>query len=328
MTGPVLAVQDLRISFLDRRGRLSPAVTGVSFEIGAGQTLGLVGESGSGKSVTSLALMRLLPAASAIEGAVRLEGRDILQLSDREMRNLRGDRVAMIFQEPLTALNPSYTVGDQLAETLVYHRGMSRRDARREAIDLLRKVRIPAPDVRAGNYPHHLSGGMRQRVMIAMALALRPALLIADEPTTALDVTIQAQVLDLLRELQAETGTAILFISHDLGVIAEICDEVAVLYCGEIVERGPTGEILTRPEHPYTVGLLASLPQETEHMARRLASIPGVAPQASAMMDHGCRFRPRCPFNVDACRVHPEIQTLSAVHASRCHRAPLSRLAS
>jgi peptide/nickel transport system ATP-binding protein len=323
---PLLEVSNLHIAFKAGDGRMTEAVTGVSFSIAPGRILGIVGESGCGKSVTSLAIMRLLPAKSArVSGSIAFEGRDLVDLPESAMRRLRGDRIAMIFQEPMTSLNPSYTVGSQIAETLTCHRGLSGGEARKQAIELLRQVRIPAPETCANSYPHKLSGGMRQRVMIAMALACRPALLIADEPTTALDVTIQAQMLDLLRVLNAQTGAAIIFISHDLGVVAEICDEVAVMYAGQFVERGPVGELFTRPQHPYTAGLLGALPAFSEKRAR-LAAIPGMVAAAGSPAA-GCRFSPRCPFAADECRqIPPPLKSLVAAHETRCLRAPLEKL--
>jgi peptide/nickel transport system ATP-binding protein len=323
---PLLEVSDLHVAFEAGDGRMTEAVAGVSFSIRPGKILGIVGESGCGKSVTSLAIMRLLPAKNArISGSITFDGRNLPGLTESAMRRLRGDRIAMIFQEPMTSLNPSYTVGSQIAETLTCHRGLSGREAGKRTIELLRQVRIPAPETCMNSYPHKLSGGMRQRVMIAMALACRPALLIADEPTTALDVTIQAQMLDLLRVLNAETGAAIIFISHDLGVVAEICDEVAVMYAGQFVERGPVHELFSRPQHPYTAGLLGALPAFSEKRAR-LAAIPGTVPAAGAPIE-GCRFSPRCPFTIGECReVRPPLKSLGAARDTRCLRAPLETL--
>ena len=329
-TGPLLHVRDLSVSFAGDGGRVTRAVTGVSFSVNANRTLGIVGESGCGKSVTSLAIMRLLsPDTAQVAGSITFEGRDLLTLLERDMQDLRGNRLAMIFQEPMTSLNPSYAVGDQVGEALVRHRGLSAREARRQAIELLRQVRIPSPETRVDEYPHKLSGGMRQRVMIAMALACRPALLIADEPTTALDVTIQAQMLDLLRVLKAATGAAIVLVTHDLGVVAETCDEVAVMYAGEIVERASVTDLFTQPQHPYTVGLLGSLPRLSETRAR-LAAIPGQVPTITAALD-GCRFAPRCPFVAPDCRTGaPPLAGIPLEggdgHATRCIRAPLERL--
>jgi peptide/nickel transport system ATP-binding protein len=288
--------------------------------------VGLVGESGSGKSVTALSILRLLPAGRAqVEGRVAFEGRDLLALPERQMQDLRGNRLAMVFQEPMTSLNPSFTVGDQIGEALRRHRGSSAREARAQAIEMLRKVAIPSPETRVDEYPHKLSGGMRQRVMIAMALACNPALLIADEPTTALDVTIQAQILDLLRQLRDETGTSILLITHDLGVVAEMCDEVCVMYAGQIVERGTTGQIFRMPQHPYTVGLIGSIPRLSRRR-ERLSTIPGAVPNL-ALPIAGCRFAARCPFADARCRAEaPPVRAVEEGHLSRCWKAPLEAL--
>src|ERR671933_1419602 len=256
--GPLLAVENLRVTFAGDDGRETLAVDGVDFALERGRTLGLVGESGSGKSVTSLAVMGLLPKNAHVTGAVRLDGVDLMGLPDRRLRDIRGDRMAMIFQEPMTSLNPSYTIGDQIAEAVLRHRAVSRREARAHAVEMLRRVRIPSPESRVDDYPHRLSGGMRQRAMIAMALACDPELLIADEPTTALDVTIQAQILDLLRRLKAETGTAIILITHDLGVVAGVAEDAAVMYAGQIVERAAVAALFAEPQHPWTAS--ASLP--------------------------------------------------------------------
>jgi peptide/nickel transport system ATP-binding protein len=327
-SGPLLEVDDLRITFTDGRGRVTEAVAGTSFTIHRGKTLGIVGESGSGKSVTALSILRLLPMESArISGAIRFEGRDLTALPDRDIQDLRGNRMAMVFQEPMTSLNPSYTVGDQIGEALRRHRGLSSADARKDAIELLRRVRIPSPDTRVDDYPHKLSGGMRQRVMIAMALACAPALLIADEPTTALDVTIQAQILDLLRKLRDETGTAIILITHDLGVVAEMCDEAVVMYAGEIVERAPVETLFAAPEHPYTVGLIGSLPRLSEKRAH-LSAIPGTVPALDGTLS-GCRFAPRCPFADARCKAEaPPLLAIDPTHLSRCWKTPLARLVS
>jgi peptide/nickel transport system ATP-binding protein len=324
---PLLDVNDLRVAFEGDRGRVTEVLSGISFTLARGRTLGIVGESGCGKSVTALSMMRLLPKDTArVAGSVLFEGRELLGLPEREMQGLRGNRLAMIFQEPMTSLNPSYTVGDQVGEALIRHRGLSRKQARAEAAALLKRVRIPSPEARVDEYPHKLSGGMRQRVMIAMALACEPALLIADEPTTALDVTIQAQILDLLRRLREETGTAIVLISHDLGVVAEMCDEVVVMYAGEIVERAPAGELFSRPEHPYTVGLIGSIPRLGPRKAR-LAAIRGTVPSLIGG-SAGCRFAPRCPFADERCRgLAPPLLDTGAGHLSRCWRAPLEALA-
>jgi peptide/nickel transport system ATP-binding protein len=322
----LLAVADLRVVFEGDRGSRTEAVSGVSFSLAPGRTLGIVGESGCGKSVTALAIMRLLPrAGTRVSGTVVFEGRELGALSERQMQDLRGNRLAMIFQEPMTSLNPSFTVGDQIGEALVRHRGLGASAARDAAIDMLDRVRIPSPRLRAEDYPHRLSGGMRQRVMIAMALACSPALLIADEPTTALDVTIQAQILDLLAKLRNETGAAIVLITHDMGVVAETCDDVAVMYAGEIVEQAPVARLLEAPEHPYTVGLLGSMP----HLGaprRRLAAISGSVPSLADAFG-GCRFSGRCPFADARCRNEaPPLAAVAPGHVSRCWKAPLEAL--
>jgi peptide/nickel transport system ATP-binding protein len=325
---PLIEITDLRVRFHGDDGRITRAVDSVDLSVANGATLGLVGESGCGKSVTSLAIMGLLPKQSAeISGAIRFDGLDLLQTPDQTLRDLRGNRLAMIFQEPMTSLNPSFTIGDQIVETILRHRGGSRRSARERAIELLRRVHIASPERRVDEYPHKLSGGMRQRVMIAMALACDPQLLIADEPTTALDVTLQAQILELMRELKAASGAAIILITHDLGVVAEVCDEVAVMYAGEIVERAPVDELFTAPQHPYTVGLLGSIPR-LDHRTTELATIEGMVPNM-AEPPAGCRFAARCPFVLDACtRAPPPLAEVSRGHLSRCIRAPLERLVS
>ena len=325
---PLIEICDLRVTFHGDDGRTTHAVDAVDLTVPNRTTLGLVGESGCGKSVTSLAIMGLLPKQSAeITGSIRFDGFDLLNVPDQTLRDLRGNRLAMIFQEPMTSLNPSLTVGDQIIETILRHRGGTRNAARRRAIELLRRVHIPSPEKRIDEYPHKLSGGMRQRVMIAMALACDPQLLIADEPTTALDVTLQAQILDLMRELKAQSGAAIILITHDLGVVAEICDEVAVMYAGEIVERASVDELFANPQHPYTVGLLGSIPRlgrQTSH----LATIEGMVPNM-ANPPPGCRFAARCPFAKSTCvAAPPPLASLSAGHWSRCIRAPLERMVS
>ncbi|RXH35079.1 MULTISPECIES: ABC transporter ATP-binding protein [Bradyrhizobium] len=325
---PLIEIRDLRIRFHGDDGRITHAVDSVDLSVANGATLGLVGESGCGKSVTSLAIMGLLPKQSAeISGAIRFDGLDLLQTPDQTLRDLRGNRLAMIFQEPMTSLNPSFTIGDQIIETILRHRGGSRRSARERAIELLRRVHIPSPERRIDDYPHKLSGGMRQRVMIAMALACDPHLLIADEPTTALDVTLQAQILELMRELKAASGAAIILITHDLGVVAEVCDEVAVMYAGEIVERAPVDDLFSAPQHPYTVGLLGSIPR-LDHRAEQLATIEGMVPNM-AQPPAGCRFAARCPFVLEACtHAPPPLIEVGPGHLSRCIRAPLERLVS
>jgi peptide/nickel transport system ATP-binding protein len=329
MTGaPLIEIRDLRVTFRGDDGRTTHAVDTVDLAVARGATLGLVGESGCGKSVTSLAVMGLLPKQSAeVTGSIRFDGFDLLDVPDQVRRDLRGNRLAMIFQEPMTSLNPSFTIGDQIMESILRHRGGSRAAARKRTIELLRRVHIPSPERRIDEYPHKLSGGMRQRVMIAMALACDPRLLIADEPTTALDVTLQAQILDLMRELKADGGAAIILITHDLGVVAEVCDEVAVMYAGEVVERADVDELFASPQHPYTVGLLGSIPrldQRTSH----LATIDGMVPNMSAP-PKGCRFAARCPFAESACTAAPPpFAEVSPGHWSRCLRSPLERLVS
>jgi peptide/nickel transport system ATP-binding protein len=323
---PLLTVEDLRVVFEGDRGAVTEAVAGVSFSLAPGRTLGIVGESGCGKSVTALSIMRLLPkAGTRVSGTVVFEGRELGTLPERQMQDLRGNRLAMIFQEPMTSLNPSFTIGDQIGEVLSRHRGLSASAARRAAIDMLERVRMPSPHMRVDEYPHKLSGGMRQRVMIAMALACAPTLLIADEPTTALDVTIQAQILDLLRKLREETGTAIVLITHDLGVVAETCDDVAVMYAGEIVELAPAERLFAAPQHPYTVGLLGSIPLISA-TRERLLTISGSVPTLSGRFT-GCRFAARCPFADAHCRAQaPPLAAVGADHLSRCWKAPLEAL--
>jgi peptide/nickel transport system ATP-binding protein len=324
--GPLLELRHLAVSFATDDGTVH-AVDGIDLSLARGRTLGLVGESGCGKSVTSLAIMGLLPPEnSKVKGEVRFEGRDLLTLDADTIRDLRGARLAMIFQEPMTSLNPAYTVGDQIVEAIQRHQGLSATDARARAIEMLRIVRIPSPERRVDDYPHKLSGGMRQRAMIAMALACGPELLIADEPTTALDVTIQAQILDLMRGLRRDTGTAIILITHDLGVVAEMADDVAVMYAGQIVERAPVRDLFARPEHPYTVGLLGSIPRLDEKR-ERLPSIEGRVPDMTRP-PVGCRFAARCPFVEPACRdEEPALVEVAPGHLTRCRRAPLSGVA-
>jgi len=325
---PLIEIEGLRVLFHGDDGRTTHAVDRVDLSVAKGATLGLVGESGCGKSVTSLAIMGLLSKQSAeVSGSIRFDGFDLLQTSDQTLRDLRGNRLAMIFQEPMTSLNPSLTIGDQIIETILRHRGGSQLSARQRAIDLLRRVHIPSPEKRIDEYPHKLSGGMRQRVMIAMALACDPRLLIADEPTTALDVTLQAQILELMRELKAASNAAIILITHDLGVVAEVCDEVAVMYAGEIVERTGVDDLFASPQHPYTVGLLGSIPR-LDRRAAHLATIEGMVPNMTNP-PAGCRFAARCPFVSEACRAAPPpLVEVSPGHLSRCIKAPLERLVS
>jgi len=297
----LLAVHNLKTYFATDDGD-ARAVDGVSFEIGEGETLALVGESGCGKSVTALSLLRLIPnpPGRIVGGSITMEGTDLLALRESEMRAIRGNRISMIFQEPMTSLNPVFRIGKQIEAVIRLHRGVSAADARTRSIQLLDKVGIPSPEERIDDYPHQMSGGMRQRVMIAMALACEPRLLIADEPTTALDVTIQAQILDLLRALQAENGMSILLITHDLGIVAETADRVAIMYAGKIVEEAPVAELFAHPKHPYTIGLFASLPK-MGGVRERLQTIPGQVPAATHFPD-GCRFHTRCARCMESCR--------------------------
>ena len=300
----LLEIKNLHTYFQTREG-LVCAVEGVSFYLDRGELLGLVGESGCGKSITALSIMRLVaPPGKIVAGEILFEGRDLLKLSNAEMRSMRGNDVAMIFQDPMTSLNPVFTVGEQIAEALRLHRKLSRKDARAAAVEAMREVSIPDPELRANDYPHQLSGGMRQRVMIAMALACDPKVLIADEPTTALDVTIQAQILELLNNLRRTRDLAVLLITHDLGVVAEVADRVAVMYTGKIVEESPVDELFARPKHPYTEGLLRSVPKLTaKDVARktRLQTIEGTVPRPTALPP-GCHFEPRCPYRMPRCR--------------------------
>jgi peptide/nickel transport system ATP-binding protein len=323
---PVLDIRDMSVA-LGPPGRRIPVVDGVSLRIDAGRVLCVVGESGSGKSVSALALMRLLPAGrfAVTAEALEFEGRDLRGLDEPALTRLRGDRMSMVFQEPMTSLNPVFTVGDQIGEVLRLHRGLGRGAARARALQALRQVQMPAPERRLDAFPHELSGGLRQRVMIAMALACEPALLIADEPTTALDVTIQAQVLSLLAELRARTGTAILFITHNLGVVAEIADDVAVMYAGRIVERAPAAALFADAQHPYTLALLAAGP-DSDGIAARLEPIPGRMPAPGAM-PAGCRFAPRCPFAAAICAELPPLRPMGENHDVACWRAPVEVLA-
>ncbi|MET8994578.1 ABC transporter ATP-binding protein [Amycolatopsis sp. NPDC004169] len=304
----LLEVRDLTVQFVRRGEQPFTAVDNVSFDVEPGQTVGLVGESGCGKSVTSLAIMRLLAKrGNKVSGSVRFEGTDLLALSDRDMRDRRGRDLGMVFQDPLSSLNPVIPIGLQITEVLERHRGMSRKAASVEAVDLLDKVGIPDPSRRLSEYPHQLSGGMRQRALIAIALACRPRLLIADEPTTALDVTIQAQILALLRELVQDTGTALIMITHDLGVVAGLCDEVNVLYGGKIVERAQRHQLFAEPRHPYTHGLLASIPRLDAGRGEKLIPIRGSVAD-NIPWEHGCAFAPRCPNALPVCReVQPQL---------------------
>ncbi len=316
----LIQVKNLQTSFFTPEGEVR-AIDGVSFEIGEGKTLGLVGESGCGKSVTSLSIMRLIasPPGKIVGGEILYRGKDLLKLNNEAMRKIRGNEISMIFQEPMTSLNPVFTVGNQIGEAIKLHQGLGKKETRQKTIDMLRLVKIADPESRVDSYPHQLSGGMRQRVMIAMALSCNPALLIADEPTTALDVTIQAQILDLMKELRQRIGMALLLITHDLGVVAEQADEVAIMYAGKIVERSSTQAIFNRPFHPYTVGLLNSLPSVGGAKKKRLDAIPGVVPNP-LHLPSGCRFRDRCPKAADLCaQSEPQLLEKEPGHAVACH---------
>ncbi len=328
MTEPLLELRELQTHFFTDDGVVR-AVDGVSFALWPGETLAVVGESGSGKSVTSLSILRLVatPPGRIVGGSIRFRGRELLTLSEAEMRAIRGKEISMIFQEPMTSLNPVYTCGEQIMEVVELHEGLDRKAARVRAIEMLQRVGISSPEQRVDEYPHQMSGGMRQRVMIAMALACKPAVLIADEPTTALDVTIQAQILDLLRELRRELGMAVLLITHDLGVVAETADRVAVMYAGQVVEYCGVREVFRSTRHPYTAGLLASLPRlgaEQGHRSPerlRLRVIPGNVPNP-ARFPGGCRFHPRCPLAVERCRSEvPTLRDVGGGHLARCFRA-------
>jgi oligopeptide/dipeptide ABC transporter ATP-binding protein len=316
---PLLQVKDLRTHFYTREGTVR-AVDGISFQVERGKVLGIVGESGCGKSVTALSLMRLVPSppAKIVSGEILFNGQNLLSLSESEMRRLRGDRIAMIFQEPMTSLNPVFTIGNQITEILKVHRGLSRGDAWKRAGELLGRVGIPDPERRLREYPHQLSGGMRQRVMIAMAVSCEPALIIADEPTTALDVTVQAQILRLLQDLSRDFGTSLILISHDLGVIAETADTVAIMYAGRIVEYASTDKLFERPSHPYTLGLLKSLPRFHGEKRGRLEAIPGMVPKLSEL-PKGCKFHPRCSYVIDPCiNEEPTLEDKGRDHWVRC----------
>jgi len=318
---PLLEVDQLVTEFDTDEGRVR-AVDGVSFTVAAGETVGIVGESGCGKSVTAHSVMRLLPQpmGAIAGGSVRFQGRDLADLSPEAMQQIRGEHIGMVFQEPMTALNPVQTIGRQLTEVMLLHREWSPQEAIQRGVDILGRVGIPSPELRMGEYPHQLSGGMRQRVVIAMALACEPALLIADEPTTALDVTIQAQILDLITQLQAHMGMAVIMITHDLGVIAETCDRVVVMYAGKVVEQGTVFDIFDRPAHPYTRGLLASIPRLDTPAKSRLSVIEGMVPGLRDL-PAGCRFQNRCPHVVAACAAAaPPVELVEDHHRVACIR--------
>ena len=328
----LLRVEDLQVEFRTRRGT-ALVLNGVDFDVRRGETLCVVGESGCGKSMTALALLRLIPQPPGRirNGRVLFNGEDLAQASDARMREIRGNRISMIFQEPMTSLNPVYTVGEQIAESLRLHAALDRRQARKQAIEMLRQVGIPAPAQRVDEYPHQLSGGMRQRVMIAMALACRPDILIADEPTTALDVTVQAQIFDLLRDLQRDKGTAIVMITHDMGAVAEMADRVMVMYAGRVIEQGSAAQVLSNPAHPYTRGLIECLPElgSSRHAERtELAEITGVVPSIWEL-GSGCAFRDRCPAAMTRCAHEVPPMLDDGGHGVACwlHAQPLRRAA-
>ncbi|MBA2360026.1 MAG: ABC transporter ATP-binding protein [Actinobacteria bacterium] len=315
---PLLSVEDLRVQFWTRRGTIH-AVNGISFDIAPGETLGIVGESGCGKSVTSLAMLGILPRAGKIVGGTAMfGGRDLLHLKDRQLRGIRGREIAMIFQDPMTSLNPVLTIGRQIREALKTHFGMNKRDAEARTAELLDRVGIPSAKARIDDYPHQFSGGMRQRAMIAMALACRPKLLIADEPTTALDVTIQAQILDILRELIAEENAALILITHDLGVVAGMCERVNVMYAGTFVETGSASQLFAAPRHPYTLGLLQSIPRLDAARRERLQPIEG-RPRDMLSAPKACPFQPRCTYEVDLSRQEvPQLEEIAPGHRVAC----------
>jgi peptide/nickel transport system ATP-binding protein len=319
MAEPLLEVKDLKVSFRTEDGVVR-AVDGVSFTVGQGEVLGIVGESGSGKSVSMLSVLRLINDPNMqVEGEVIYKGRDLMKLHKDEMRQVRGAEIAMIFQDPMTSLNPVYKVGDQIVEGLLIHQDIGKPAARRRAIELLHQVGIPSAEARVDDFPHQFSGGMRQRAMIAMALANNPDILIADEPTTALDVTIQAQIIELIDKLKDEFNSAIILITHDLGVVAEIANEIVVMYAGRVVERAPTRQLFYDPQHPYTWGLLGSIPRLDRPKQERLHSIEGTPPSLISLPE-GCKFRPRCPHAFDKCTEEPELRNRVEEHAhlDRC----------
>ena len=318
MSNPVLQIENLQTHFFTDRGQI-PAVDGVTISVNKGEVVGIVGESGCGKSVTSLSVMKLVPnpPGRIVGGKIKFKGEDLVTVNEKRMRDIRGNEIAMIFQEPMTSLNPVFTIGNQIGESIRLHTKASKKESRDRAIDMLKKVGIPRAEAIVDEYPHQLSGGMRQRVMIAMAMACNPELLIADEPTTALDVTIQAQILDLMRQLNREAQTAILLITHDLGVVAEMCHRVVVMYAGNVIEEGDVRTILKKPKHPYTKGLLNSLPK-LEESQERLYSIPGNVPIPGSLTV-GCRFAPRCDQATDLCRSEmPQLKAVGDNHFSRC----------
>jgi peptide/nickel transport system ATP-binding protein len=316
---PLLEVRDLSVSFRTEDGVVR-AVDGLSLSISQGEVLGIVGESGSGKTVSMMAVLRLIRDPNAvIEGQVLYRGRDLMQMSEREMREVRGSEIAMIFQDPMTALTPVYTVGWHMAEQLRAHERLTKRQARTRTLELLAEVGISNPERRIDDYPHQFSGGMRQRVMIAMALSCNPSLLIADEPTTALDVTIQAQILALMKRLKHDYGSSILFITHDMGVVSDLAEEIIVMYAGSVVEAGPKSAVFRDPQHPYTWGLLDSIPRLGRPRVHRLTAIPG-APPSPLAPPAGCRFEPRCPYRFDRCSIRPELaERVAPGRRDACH---------
>jgi peptide/nickel transport system ATP-binding protein len=324
MSEPLLVVEQLQTHFWTPDG-INRAVDGISFHVNAGETIAIVGESGCGKSVTAMSMLRLIPEPPGkIAGSIRFQGKDLLKISEKEMRSIRGNEISMIFQEPMTSLNPVLNVARQIGETLRLHQGLSAKQAEDKAIEMLTLVGIPEPARRVREYPHQLSGGMRQRVMIAIALACNPKLLIADEPTTALDVTIQAQILDLMRDLKHRVGAAIVLITHDLGVVAEVAERVVVMYAGKKVEEAPVGALFRTPRHPYTQGLLGSVPKLGSSLTRtetRLAEIPGLVPSLKSKID-GCVFASRCLYATDLCRkLAPALEEKAPGHVAACHYA-------
>jgi peptide/nickel transport system ATP-binding protein len=322
MTTPILEVKNLKTSFRTEDGELT-AVDDVSFSVAPGKMLGIVGESGCGKSVTSLSIMRLIPSPPGriSGGQILFQGKDLVKMSIDQMRDIRGNQISMIFQEPMTSLNPVLTIGDQIMESVILHQKLSKKAAKEKAIEMLRLVGIPAPERRVDEYPHQLSGGMRQRVMIAMALSCNPSVLIADEPTTALDVTIQAQILELLKSLQTKLGMAVILITHDLGVVAETCDDVVVMYAGRVIEQGSVNDIFLRPAHPYTKGLLNSIPShdKTGIKKTRLETIPGLVPNL-LHLPKGCRFQDRCTRRQEKCATaDPALDPVGPGHTAACY---------
>ncbi len=317
---PLLEVRSLSTYFYTDEGVVS-AVENVTFDIHPGEVLGIVGESGCGKSVTSLSILKLIPdpPGKIVNGEILFEGRDLVRLEEKEMQKVRGNEISMIFQEPMTSLNPVFTIGDQIMEAILFHQGLDKREARKRAIEMLHRVKIPSPETRIDSYPHQLSGGMRQRAMIAMALSCQPKLLIADEPTTALDVTIQEEILNLLKEIQSEMKMSVMLITHDLGVVSEMADQVVVMYAGRVMERGSIGSILGQMRHPYTRGLVNSIPR-IEERKKRLPAIPGQVPDAMAL-PVGCKFHPRCYLMIEDCKKEePPLFQVDGGHYSRCIR--------